>query len=135
RLIDARVVSYEEDPEPGRVWLHPLDADHVRKSLIHDDAAAQIRLDMKLADWYQSSRTPPASWRSIADVAPNVREFEHRWRAAREPAEYTAALVPLAEAAIQIARKGEGWRLFAAIRTVEGKVTEPAGLLYVEECR
>jgi tetratricopeptide (TPR) repeat protein len=135
RLIDTRAISYERKPDPGRVWLHPLDADHVRKSLIHDDPALQIRLDLKLADWYRSSRTPPESWRSLADVAPNVHEFEHRWRAAREPAEYTAAMHPLAEAAIQIARKGEGRRLFAAVKTVESKVTEPAGLLYVEECR
>jgi len=137
RLIDARTVGFEPKPapEPGLVRLHPLDADFVRTSLIRDDEALQICLDTKLADWYQSLRTRPSSWRSITDAAPNVREFDHRWRAAREPHEYSEAVAPLAEAAIQIARKGEARRLFAAIKAVEGKVTEPVGLLRVEQCR
>lgn len=137
RLIDARTIAYEPKPSPapGIVRLHPLDADFVRQTLLEDERSLQKQLDGQLADWYRAQRTPPASWRSASDVGPNVREFEHRWRAARDPHERTAALAPLAEAAVQISRKGEGRQLLTAITRVEKEITDPLGLLYLDKCR
>jgi hypothetical protein len=129
QLISTRQIGY--DPEHQHVRLHPLDADYVRQSLLHDEAALQVDLDLKLADWYAAARIPRMNWRSVADVGPNQREYEHRWRAG----EHLSALVPLADAADLLARKGEGRTLRAAIARAEPIVTESAGRVQIERCR
>lgn len=137
RLIDARTIAFEPRPAPetGTIHLHPLDADFVRAKLIETEKSLQVALDQRLADWYRAARKRPASWRSINDVAPNVREFQHRWRASHDPASQAAALEPLAEAAIQIARKGESPRLLSAVGGITPEVTDPVAVLYLDKCR
>ena len=132
-LINRRVLGY--DGKSRLVRLDPLDADWVLKSSIHDRESEQIQLDLRLADWYAADRTPPETWRVPADVGPNVREYHHRWRAARQPAEYSSALLPLVEAARQIARMGDARTIFRAIEDAEGHVADAPGLLYIEQCR
>ena len=132
-LINRRVLGY--DGQSRLVRLDPLDADWILKSLVHDHEGEQIQLDLRLADWYAAARTDPDTWRVPADVGPNVREYHHRWRAARQPAEYSAALIPLVEAARQLARMGDARTVFRAIEDAEGHVVDAPGLLYIEQCR
>ncbi len=127
--IRTRQIGY--DPKTRQIRLHPMDADYVRQSLLHDDITLQVDLDKRLADWYAAARTPPTTWHSVADAGPNQREFEHRWRAG----EKSSALGALAEAADLLGRKGEGRILQAAIAKAEPAVSDSTGRLYIERCR
>jgi hypothetical protein len=127
-LVRSHELGYE--PATKLVRLHPLDADYVRHVLLDDDAATQVDLDLRLAGWYAARQTAPTSWRVIADVTPNRRQFDHRWRGG----DHSGAMGVLADAALFLARKGETAMLRAAAAAADGVVTGPA-IIDLERCR
>ena len=128
-LVRRRAVGF--DAPSRRVRLHPLDADWASRELIKRDPVRQVELDRRLANWYSDQRTPGDSWRALADVTPNRREFAHRWRAG----DYPAAMSVLAEVAEFLARKGESAALSGAIAAAESHVRTGRARVDLERCR
>ena len=129
-LVRTRELGYE--PPTKQVRLHPLDADYVRHTLIDGDPGTQVDLDLRLAAWYRSPRAEPRSWRVVADVTPNRREFDHRWRAR----DHAGALTVLADTALFLARKGEVAMLRGAVAKAEPIAGEHGSLVIdMERCR
>jgi len=129
RLVRNRELGY--DRTSGLLRLHPVDADFVREELTSREPGRQVTLDLRLADWYATRRTPASTWRELDDAAPNKWEFTHRWRAG----EHEAALTALADAAEFLARRGEAQILRAAVRTTESRAITPTSIVHLEWCR
>ncbi|SNX96551.1 Nucleoside phosphorylase [Geodermatophilus sabuli] len=79
--------------------LHPLDTDHVQRSLPADRRA---ELHRRLADWYRGQAPPRQTWDHVPDADPTVREYKHLWAAG----EHQQALEVLASVAEFLARRG-----------------------------
>jgi tetratricopeptide (TPR) repeat protein len=119
------------DRQSGLLRLHPLDADYVTDVGAAGDGELHLVLSRRLGDWYAARRTPPDSWRLLADAAPNTLEFRHRLRAG----ERDAAIAALAEAAEFLARRGEARLLLQAVADIEPSLTSPIGRVHLELCR
>jgi tetratricopeptide (TPR) repeat protein len=128
-LVGSRAVAW--DAPSRRVRLHPVDADWVRHDLGKHDPSKQVGLDRRLADWYAQQRTPPDSWRALADVSPHRLEFHHRWRAG----DYAEAVSVLVEAAEFLSRKGESAALASAVAEAESVVLDGQARVDLERCR
>ena len=103
------------DRKSGLVRLHPIDADYISQACEAHDHAQYVVLSRRLADWYAGRRTPPDTWRLIADAEPNMLEFRHRLRAG-EP---DAAIDALTDAAAFLSRRGESGVVFHAVDSIE----------------
>jgi tetratricopeptide (TPR) repeat protein len=83
RLTRTSIVSV--DRVAKTVTLHPIDQDYAYSQLPEEDetesAYTRQALERRAADYYIQLRTPKKTWRSIADLEPQLNEFEHRVRA------------------------------------------------------
>jgi len=75
--------------EAGRYYLHPLDRDYALSRIPRGEASdrdadenelpfAQITLFYRGANYFREIRTPTETWNSIADLAPQLAEFDLR---------------------------------------------------------
>jgi tetratricopeptide (TPR) repeat protein len=83
RLARANVVSV--DRATKTITLHPIDQDYAYSQLPEEGAGepayTRQALERRAADYYAQLRTPPETWRTIDDLAPQLAEFEHRVQA------------------------------------------------------
>lgn len=83
RLVEGRFLAYHRQ---NRVYsLHPIDQAYTLSStpagskLDTDSAFTLYQLHQRMAEYYHAQRKPESDWRSIADLHPQLREFEHRY--------------------------------------------------------
>mgnify|MGYP001296077480 CR=1 FL=1 len=81
RLTDARFIIYNR--QTRTYSLHPIDQQSALTSLLNhsaveDDSFTSDALHQRMADYYLARRKPKATWKSLDDVQPQLREFEHR---------------------------------------------------------
>jgi tetratricopeptide (TPR) repeat protein len=109
RRIDAGEIIWHERDD--LVELHPLDADYVRRVLLDHQRERQTALDLRLAEWWASRRSPYDEWREIDDATPSKREYLHRWRAGQR----SEAFAVLSEASDFLSRYGEAAFVLEAV--------------------
>jgi tetratricopeptide (TPR) repeat protein len=73
--------------ESGELGLLPQDREATYHQIPSDEASAPNlqALHRRAAEYFAQLRTPRASWKSIADLDPQLAEFEHRVKAADYP--------------------------------------------------
>lgn len=81
RLTDARFLIYNR--QTRTYSLHPIDQQYALTSLssqinIYDSSFTRDALHQRMAGYYLARRKPKATWKSLDDVQPQLREFEHR---------------------------------------------------------
>ena len=83
RLVDGRFLIYNRQ---NRVYsLHPIDQAYILNSTpmgsVADDESAftLYKLHQRMANYYHAQRKPQSDWQTIADLHPQLREFEHRY--------------------------------------------------------
>jgi tetratricopeptide (TPR) repeat protein len=86
RCLPRLVASYfvSTTPPKREFNLRSLDRDYVYRQLPGDAGESDYgrrNLELRAADFYASARKPENEWRTIGDLAPQLREFEHRIRA------------------------------------------------------
>lgn len=66
----------------SEIFLHPLDVEYSYRQISREetDAFGVKALEIRAADYYALLRTPPSTWRSLADLEPQMLEFGHRIR-------------------------------------------------------
>jgi tetratricopeptide (TPR) repeat protein len=83
RLTRTNIVNV--DRAAKTVTLHPIDQDYAYSQLPEEGtgepAYTRRALERRAADYYVQLRTPPETWKTIDDLAPQLAEFEHRVRA------------------------------------------------------
>jgi hypothetical protein len=83
-LVNARLVSVERghDGQPGTLALHPIDRDFLYQRLPDDGVYSRTSLHTRAAEYYRTQRTHgPRGWRDIAQLLPQLLEYEHLVRA------------------------------------------------------
>ena len=119
RLVEAGEVR--EHFGTALLQLHPLDADHVRNSVITSDKGRHSMLDRRLAEWWSEKRVPREWWRTLAHATASKREHLHFWRAG----DYEKAMAALAYAAPLLSGAGESALVASAAQAARGQL-DPA---------
>lgn len=78
-LVRLRLLAVDRGTR--RFVLHPLDADLAYGQMSPHGVMGRRALERRAADWYASIKPSRADWRTVDDVEPHRREFEHRLRA------------------------------------------------------
>jgi len=83
RLVEGRFLIYNRQ---NRTYsLHPIDRDYALSStpqgssLDTDSAFTRYILNKRMADYHVARRKPQADWKTIDDVASQLREIEYRY--------------------------------------------------------
>ncbi|WP_274558601.1 trypsin-like peptidase domain-containing protein [Streptomyces spiramyceticus] len=79
RLLRVRMLKV--DRASRTFALHPMDADLAYGAMPRDGVLGQQSVERRAADWYASIAPPRSDWRTLDDIQPYRREFEHRVRA------------------------------------------------------
>ncbi|MFE7402211.1 trypsin-like peptidase domain-containing protein [Streptomyces sp. NPDC057557] len=79
RLLQMRMLSV--DRASRTFALHPMDADLAYGAMPRDGALGRRSVERRAADWYARIEPPRANWRTLDDIQPYRREFDHRVRA------------------------------------------------------
>ena len=81
RLVGSYFVTASR--QTGRFAVQALDREHAYRQIPEASGSGYGRsaLELRAADFYASLRKPPEQWRSLADVEPQLAEFEHCRRA------------------------------------------------------
>jgi len=129
RLVNMHFVR----KEAGRYYLHPVDREHalsrVPRGTTVDreimDAAppfTQIALAARGADYFKATRLPREQWKTIADLAPQLVEFDLRCAAE----DYDTAAKVLSEIDTDYLRLWGHYRLMIELRErLQGKISDP----------
>ncbi|MEV6653591.1 tetratricopeptide repeat-containing serine protease family protein [Streptomyces sp. NPDC051219] len=78
-LLRVRMLSV--DRASRTFALHPMDADLAYSAMPRDGVLGRQSVERRAADWYASIAPARSDWRTLDDVQPYRREFEHRVRA------------------------------------------------------
>ncbi|QXE35607.1 serine protease [Streptomyces sp. GMY02] len=78
-LLRIRMLSV--DRTSRTFALHPMDADLAYGAMPRDGTLGRLSVERRAADWYASIAPPRSHWRSLDDIQPYRREFDHRVRA------------------------------------------------------
>ncbi|MFI7336386.1 trypsin-like peptidase domain-containing protein [Streptomyces sp. NPDC050085] len=78
-LVRVRLVS--ADRASRTLALHPLDADIARDQMPWDGPLGRQAVERRIASWYGDRTAPPGTWRTLEDIEPNRRQFDHLVRA------------------------------------------------------
>jgi tetratricopeptide (TPR) repeat protein len=79
RLVRVHLVSVERT---GRSFaLHPMDADLAYGEMAEHGPMGRQAVERRVADWYAHIAPARSTWRTVDDVEPHRRQFEHRVRA------------------------------------------------------
>jgi len=78
RLAYGRYIIVKRNT--GEIVLHPLDKAYNYRQIPYDNAEPynRLALERRAADYYVQLRTPRETWKTIADLEPQLVEFEHR---------------------------------------------------------
>jgi tetratricopeptide (TPR) repeat protein/SAM-dependent methyltransferase len=79
RLVQTHLVSVDRSTKT--VTLHPIDQDYAYSRIPEAGPYNRRALERRAADFYTQLRSPSDTWKSIADLEPQLAEFEHRVRA------------------------------------------------------
>ena len=79
RLMDIYMVTV--DPSATLLSVNPIDQDYALGDLPPSGDYSRPALHLRAAMYYTRLQTPPDTWRTIQDVEPFVREFDHRFQA------------------------------------------------------
>jgi tetratricopeptide (TPR) repeat protein len=66
------------------ISLHPMDNDSIYASILSDSNSNKFNknyLESKIAKYYFGQRTPRGTWENLADIEPQLLEFEHQCKA------------------------------------------------------
>ncbi|MEU5436766.1 trypsin-like peptidase domain-containing protein [Streptomyces sp. NPDC020719] len=74
-LVRVRLVSV--DRTSRTVALHPLDADIARDQMPWDGPFGRQAVERQIAAWYARRAKPRGAWRTLEDVEPQRRQFDH----------------------------------------------------------
>jgi tetratricopeptide (TPR) repeat protein len=77
----ARVHMVSVNRNSRTFGLHPMDADLAYSEMPWNGEMGRQSVERRVADWYASTAPPRSAWRTLDDVLPYRREFEHRVRA------------------------------------------------------
>ena len=119
-LIRSKVVSFDRVSE--KVFLHALDEAYAYENLPRGHGYSVEALERSAADYYARLGTTPKNWKSIEDVEPELREFEHRVRAG----DYEAAAIVLERLnADTLGERGHGMLARRMCADLKGKLKDP----------
>ncbi|MBD0744660.1 hypothetical protein BG418_23715 [Streptomyces sp. CBMA152] len=74
-LVRVRLVSV--DRASRTVVLHPLDADIARDQMPWYGPFGRQAVERRIASWYALKAKPRGAWRTLGDVEPHRRQFDH----------------------------------------------------------
>ncbi|MET8324821.1 tetratricopeptide repeat protein [Streptomyces sp. NPDC005181] len=118
RLLRIRMLSV--DRASRTFALHPMDADLAYGAMPRDGDLGQRSVERRAADWYASIAPPRADWRSLDDVQPYRRAFEHRVRAG----DMDEAALVLGEISEWMVWHGSVLAVISMHLTMEGQLTD-----------
>ncbi|HEV8483516.1 MAG TPA: tetratricopeptide repeat protein, partial [Blastocatellia bacterium] len=103
------------------VRLDPIDQEYAYYELPEQGDFSRMTLNRLAADYYKGCRRPRESWRTIEDVGPHLREFEHRVKAG----DYDEAARTLSEVDVDfLVWNGHAQRALDMRGKLEGKLTD-----------
>jgi len=82
QLARSRYINVNRQTK--KISLHPMDNDSIYSSILSDSSSNRFNkqyLESRIADYYVERRTPKETWRNLADLEPQLLEFEHRCKA------------------------------------------------------
>ncbi|MET9438035.1 trypsin-like peptidase domain-containing protein [Streptomyces sp. NPDC006551] len=79
RLIRVHLLSV--DRARRTFALHPMDADLAYSAMPVDGAMGRRAVERRIADWYADIAPPHSAWRTVDDIQPQRRRFDHLVRA------------------------------------------------------
>ncbi|MEV7177502.1 trypsin-like peptidase domain-containing protein [Kitasatospora sp. NPDC093679] len=100
--------------------LHPMDADLAYGAMPLDGPLGRRSVERRAADWYAGIAPPRETWRTLDDIQPYRREFEHRTRAG-EPDQAALVLGKISEWMIW---RGGVAAVISMHLTLEGQLTD-----------
>ena len=119
RLLSIYMAKASPDGET--VWLDPIDQEYAYHELPEQGDFSRQALERLAAAYYKHQRKPQEEWRTIEDVVPHCREFEHRVRAR----DYEDAAGTLSEVDVDfLIWRGHAQRALELRGKVEGKLNE-----------
>lgn len=74
-LVRVRLVSV--DRASRTVALHPLDADIARDQMPWHGPFGRQAVERQIASWYARQANPRGTWRTLEDIEPHRRQFDH----------------------------------------------------------
>jgi len=82
RLVLSHAVIYRRSQ--GTYELHPIDRHHAYADIPdEDDSWSKEACHLRAAEYYRQCGRPKDEWKTMEDVRPQLREFEHLYRAGR----------------------------------------------------
>ncbi|MEK6320543.1 MAG: tetratricopeptide repeat protein [Acidobacteriota bacterium] len=119
RLLSIYMAKASDDRET--VWLDPIDQEYAYSELPEQGDYSRTTLERLAGDYYKDCRKPRESWRTIDDVKPQLREFEHRVKAE----DYEQAAKALGEIDVDfLIWHGHAQRALDLRSKLEGKLTD-----------
>lgn len=119
RLLSIYMAKASEDLKT--VWLDPIDQEYAYSESAEQGDYSRSTIERRAADYYKQDRRPRESWRTIDDVRPQLREFEHRVIAE----DYDGAAGALSDIDVDfLIWHGNAKRALAMHRQLEGKLTD-----------
>ncbi|HEV8483248.1 MAG TPA: trypsin-like peptidase domain-containing protein, partial [Blastocatellia bacterium] len=119
RLLSIYMAKASHDGETVR--LDPIDQEYAYYELPEQGDFSRMTLNRLAADYYKGCRRPRRSWRTIEDVGPHCREFEHRVKAG----DYDEAARTLSEVDVDfLIWNGHAQRALDMRGKLEGKLTD-----------
>jgi tetratricopeptide (TPR) repeat protein len=82
QLARSRYININRETQ--KVYLHPMDNDSIYSSILSDSSVNGFNkqhLESRIADYYVERRAPKETWINLADLEPQLLEFEHRCKA------------------------------------------------------
>ena len=119
RLLSIYMSKASDDRET--VWLDAIDQEYAYSELPEQGDYSRTTLERLAADYYKARRTPRENWRTIEDVRPQLREFEHRVKAD----DYEEAARALSDIDVDfLIWHGHAQRALDLHNKLEGKLTD-----------
>ncbi|MFD5700193.1 trypsin-like peptidase domain-containing protein [Streptomyces lasiicapitis] len=78
-LVRVHLVSV--DRASRTVSLHPMDADLAYAQMPPHGPFGRQTVERQIASWYANRAQPPGTWRTLEDIEPHRRQFDHLMRA------------------------------------------------------
>jgi tetratricopeptide (TPR) repeat protein len=125
RLLSIYMAKASPDGET--VWLDAIDQEYAYYELPEQGEFSRLALERLAADYYKDRRKPRESWRTIEDVVPHLREFEHRL----EARDYEAAAETLSQVDVDfLIWSGHALRALELRNKLEGNLNESRSRMF-----
>jgi len=127
RLVNMRFVRRDA----GRYYLHQVDLDYALQRIVEGEPSDRVldplpftqhALHDRAADYFEETRTPRETWRTLDDLAPQLAEFDMRCAAGDDE----AAAVLLGDIGFDYLMLWGHFRLLIDLRKrLEGRLVDP----------